>query len=96
MVHMIKPLQDRVLLSRVEAEKKTASGIILTDAAKEKPSMGVVVAVGPGKMDDGKLTPAPVEVGQTVIFKQYATTEVKFENKEYLLIESKDILAIIE
>jgi chaperonin GroES len=96
MGHMIKPLQDRVLLSRVEAEKKTASGIILTDAAKEKPSMGVVVAVGPGKMDDGKLTPAPVEVGQTVIFKQYATTEVKFESKEYLLIESKDILAIIE
>lgn len=93
---MIKPLQDRVLLSRVEAEKKTASGIILTDAAKEKPSMGVVVAVGPGKLEDGKLILSAVEVGQTVIFKQYATTEVKFENKEYLLIESKDILAVVE
>jgi chaperonin GroES len=58
--------------------------------------MGVVVAVGPGKLEDGKLISASVEIGQTVIFKQYATTEVKFENKEYLLIESKDILAIIE
>ncbi len=93
---MIKPLQDRVLLSRVEAEKKTASGIILADAGKEKPSVGVVVAVGAGKLEDGKLIPASVKVGQTVIFKQYATIEVKFENKEYLLIESKDILAIIE
>lgn len=93
---MIKPLLDRVVLEKVESEKKTASGIILTDVSKEKPSLAKVVAVGPGKVDDGKLIEVPVKVGDTVIYKQYATTEVKYENKEYLICESKDILAVIE
>ncbi len=93
---MIVPLQDRVVLEKVEAEKKTASGIILAETSKEKPSMAKVVAVGPGKVEDGQPIPVGVEVGQTVIFKQYAGTDVKFEDKEYLIIESKDILAIVE
>ncbi len=93
---MIVPLLDRVLLEKVEAEKKTASGIILAETSKEKPSMATVVAVGPGKEEDGKLIPVGLKVGQTVIFKQYAGTDVKYEDKDYLIVESKDILAIIE
>lgn len=93
---MIVPLLDRVLLEKVEAEKKTASGILLAEATKEKPSMATVVAVGPGKSDEGILQPMGVKVGQTVIFKQYAGSEVKYENKEYLIVEIKDILAIVE
>ena len=93
---MIVPLLDRVLLEKVEVEKKTASGILLAEATKEKPSMATVVAVGPGKSDEGILQPMGVKVGQTVIFKQYAGSEVKYENKEYLIVEIKDILAIVE
>lgn len=93
---MIVPLSDRILLEKVEAEKKTASGILLAEATKEKPSMATVVAVGPGKVEDGVLIPVGVEVGQTVIFKQYAGTDVKYENKEYLIVEIKDVLAIVE
>ena len=93
---MIVPLLDRVLLEKVEAEKKTASGIILAETSKEKPSMATVVAVGPGKEEDGNLIPVGLKVGQTVIFKQYAGTDVKYEDKDYLIVESKDILAIIE
>lgn len=93
---MIKPLLDRVVLEKVEHEKKTASGIILMDAGKEKPSLAKVIAVGPGKTEDGKLVAVPVNVGDTVIYKQYATTEVKFEGKDYLICEAKDILAIVE
>jgi chaperonin GroES len=93
---MIVPLLDRVLLEKVEAEKKTASGIILAETSKEKPSMATVVAVGPGKEEDGKLIPVGLKVGQTVIFKQYAGTDVKYEDKDYLIVESKDILAVIE
>jgi len=93
---MIVPLQDRVLLEKVEAEKKTASGIILAETSKEKPSMATVIAVGPGKVEDGKTIPVGVEVNQRVIFKQYAGTDVKYGNKDYLIVESKDILAIVE
>lgn len=93
---MIVPLSDRILLEKVEAEKKTASGILLAEATKEKPSMATVVAVGPGKVEDGVLIPVGVEVGQTVIFKQYAGTDVKYDNKEYLIVEIKDVLAIVE
>ncbi|NLA78553.1 MAG: co-chaperone GroES [Erysipelothrix sp.] len=93
---MIVPLKDRVLLEKLEVEKKTASGIILAEASKEKPSMANVVAVGPGSEVDGKLVPVGVEVGQLVIFKQYAGTDIKYENKEYLIVDSKDILAVIK
>jgi len=93
---MIVPLLDRVLLEKAEAEKKTASGIILAESNKEKPSIAKVIAVGPGKTEEGILVPMTVHVNDIVIFRQYATTEVKYENKEYLIVESKDILAIIE
>ena len=93
---MIVPLLDRVLLEKLEVEKKTATGITLAEASKEKPSMAKVVAVGPGVERDGKVIPVGVTVGQVVIFKQYAGTDIKHENKEYLIVESKDILAVIE
>jgi chaperonin GroES len=93
---MIKPLLDRVLLEKVEQEKKTASGIILSDASKEKSYLAKVIAVGPGKVEDGKLIEVGVKVDDLVIYKQYAPTEVKYENKEYLILDAKDILAIVE
>lgn len=93
---MIKPLLDRVVLVKIEPEKKTASGIILSDASKEKPVMAKVVAVGEGKYESGKLIPVKIAVNDTVIYRPYATTEVKFEGTEYLIVESKDILAIVE
>jgi chaperonin GroES len=93
---MIVPLSDRVLLEKVEAEKQTASGILLAETTKEKPSMATVVALGPGKEEKGIVVPMGIEVGQTVIFKQYAGTDVKYENKEFLIVEIKDILAIVE
>jgi len=92
---MIQPLLDRVVLEKMEIEKKTASGIVLSDV-KEKPSMAKVLAVGPGKYENGNLIPVGVSVGETVVYKQYATTEIKIDGKEYLIVESKDILAIVK
>lgn len=92
---MIQPLLDRVVLEKLEIEKKTASGIVLSDV-KEKPSMAKVLAVGPGKYENGNLIPVGISVGETVVYKQYATTEIKVDGKEYLIVESKDILAIVK
>jgi len=88
----IKPLGDRVVIKRLEAEEKTASGIILPGQAKEKPQMAEVVAVGPGT-EDVKMELA---VGDMVIFSQYAGTEVKFEGEEYTIMGQRDILAKVE
>ena len=88
----IKPLGDRVVIKRLEAEEKTASGIILPGQAKEKPQMAEVVAVGPGT-EDVKMELA---VGDMVIFSQYAGTEVKFEGEEYTIMAQKDIVAKVE
>lgn len=88
----IKPLGDRVVIKRLEAEEKTASGIILPGQAKEKPQMAEVVAVGPGT-EDVKME---LEVGDMVIFSQYAGTEVKFEGEEYTIMAQRDILAKVE
>jgi chaperonin GroES len=88
----IKPLGDRVVIKRLEAEEKTASGIILPGQAKEKPQMAEVVAVGPGT-EDIKME---LKVGDMVIFSQYAGTEVKFEGEEYTIMGQKDILAKVE
>lgn len=93
---MIKPLLDRVVLEKIEVEKKTASGIILTDVSKEKPSMAKVVAVGPGRIEDGHLIPMGIHKDEIVIYKTYAATEVKVDGKDYLICEVKDILAIVE
>ena len=87
----IKPLADRVLLEPMEAETKTASGIIIPDNAKEKPQKATVVAVGIGTKD----IPMTVKVGDTVLYGKYSGTELKFEGKDYLIMSEKDILAII-
>ena len=93
---MLKPLGDRVVIRVLGQEEKTASGIFLPDTAKEKPSQGEVVAVGPGKLqDDGKRVALDVKVGDKIIFSKYAGTEVKFEGTKYLIVSERDILAII-
>ena len=87
----IKPLADRVLVEPLEAETKTASGIIIPDTAKEKPQKGNVVAVGSGT----KYNPITVKVGQTVLYGKYSGTELKFEGKDFLIMRESDILAIV-
>ena len=89
----LKPLNDRVLVKRLESEERTASGLYIPDTAKEKPSKGEVV---PGKhADDGKLVPMAVKVGDMVLFNKYAGTEVKIDGAEHLVMREDDILAII-
>ena len=92
----IKPLGDRVVIKDVESEETTKSGIILTSAAKEKPQMAEVLAVGPGGMVDGKEVKMQVSVGQKVIYSKYAGTEVKLDGEEVKIVSQKDILAIVE
>lgn len=93
----IKPLQDRVLVKRIEAEEKTASGIIIPDTAKEKPQEGEVIAVGPGKvMDNGSRVELTVQKGDKILFSKYAGTEVKIDGGEYLIMREDDILGIVE
>ncbi len=91
----IKPLADRVVIKMVEAEEKTASGIILTGTAKEKPQIAEVVAVGPGGVVEGKEVVMEVKVGDRVITSKYAGTEVKFEGEEYTILKQSEILAIV-
>lgn len=92
----LKPLADRVIVKAVEAEETTKSGIILTGAAKEKPSMAEVIAVGPGGVVDGKEVTMTVKVGDKVITSKYSGTEVKFDGEEYVIVRQNDILAIVE
>ena len=94
---MIRPLGDRVLVQRVEAEEKTAGGILLPDTAKEKPKEGKIVALGNGKsLDDGTRSTFSVKVGDRILFTSYAGTEVKFGGTEYLIMREEDILGVIE
>jgi chaperonin GroES len=93
----VKPLFDYVLVKPLEEETKTPSGILLPDTAKEKPQMGKIMAVGPGGVtDDGKKTPMMVKVGQKVMYKKWGGNEIKVEGEEWLLVEQKDILAVVE
>jgi chaperonin GroES len=93
----IKPLQDRILVQRVEEKTTTKGGIIIPDTAKEKPAEGKVVAVGTGKVaDDGKKIPLEVKKGDRVLFGKYAGTEVQIEGDEYLIMREDDVLGIIE
>ena len=93
----LKPLNDRVLIQRLEMEEKTAGGIIIPDSAKEKPQRGKVVAAGPGKLDeDGKRVKMTVKKGDTVLFAKYAGTEFKLDGDECLILREDDILAIVE
>ena len=92
----VKPLGDRVVIKNCEAEETTKSGIILTSAAKEKPQMAMVLAVGPGGNVDGKEITMHVEAGQKVIYSKYAGTEVKVDGEELIIVRQSDILAIVE
>ena len=92
----MKPLGDRVVIKNMEAEETTKGGIILTAAAKEKPQMAEVIAVGPGGIVDGKEVKMQVSVGEKVIYSKYAGTEVKMDGMEYIIVKQSDILAIVE
>ncbi|HSN10491.1 MAG TPA: co-chaperone GroES [Propionibacteriaceae bacterium] len=96
MAATIKPLEDRVLVQPLEAEQTTASGLVIPDTAKEKPQEGKVIATGPGRTDDnGKRIPMDVAEGDIVIFSKYGGTEVKYDGNEYLLLNARDILAVV-
>ena len=93
----IRPLNDRILVVRVEEEKKTAGGIIIPDTAKEKPQEGKVVAAGPGKVaDDGKCIPIEVKKGDRVLFSKYAGSEIKIDGVEHIFMREDDILGILD
>ena len=93
----IRPLQDRILVKRIEEEETTKGGIIIPDTAKEKPQEGKIVAVGKGKLaDDGKLTPLDVKKGDKILFSKYSGTEVNIEGEEHLIIREDDVLGVIE
>ncbi|ADG81641.1 chaperonin Cpn10 [Thermincola ferriacetica] len=94
---MIKPLGDRVVVKPLAAEEKTASGIVLPDTAKEKPQQGEVIAVGTGRtLENGQKLALEVKVGDKVIYSKYAGTEIKLNNEEHLILNERDILAIME
>jgi chaperonin GroES len=92
----IRPLHDRVLIKRLNEEEKTKGGIIIPDSAKEKPQEGKVVAVGKGRIDDGKVIPLDVRVGDKVLFSKYSGNEVKIEGEEHLILKEEEILGILE
>jgi chaperonin GroES len=92
----IKPLEDRIVVTVLESEQTTASGIVIPDTAKEKPQEGTVVAVGPGRFENGQRLPLDIKEGDTVIFSKYGGTEVKYGVDEYLILSSRDVLAVIE
>ena len=93
----IRPMNDRILVVRVEEEKKTAGGIIIPDTAKEKPQEGKVMAAGPGKMgDDGKRVPMELKKGDRVLFSKYAGSEIKIDGVEHIFMREDDILGILE
>jgi chaperonin GroES len=92
----IKPLEDRIVVQANEAETTTASGIVIPDTAKEKPQEGTVIAVGPGRFEDGARVPLDVKEGDTVVYSKYGGTELKYGADEYLVLSARDVLAIIE
>ena len=91
----IRPLQDRILVKRIEEEEKTKGGIIIPDTAKEKPQEAEVVAVGPGSLEDGKRVALEVKKGDKVLIGKYSGTEVKLDGEEHLILREEEILAII-
>jgi len=93
----IRPLQDRLIVKRVEEEEKTKGGIIIPDSAKEKPIEGKVIAAGNGKvLEDGKVRPLDVKAGDRILFSKYAGTEIKIDGEEHLIMREDDILGVIE
>ena len=92
----IRPLQDRIIVKRLEEEEKTAGGIIIPDAAKEKPMQGEVVAAGNGQVtEEGKVLPLDVKVGDKILFGKYAGTEVKLDGEDYLIMREDDVLGVL-
>jgi chaperonin GroES len=92
----IKPLADRVLIEPIEQQEERIGSIIIPDTAKEKPQEGKIIAVGPGRQENGKVVPLQVKVGDRVLYGKYAGTEIKKDGKEYLIVRESDILAVIE
>ena len=93
----IRPLQDRVIVQRIEEEEKTKGGLIIPDTAKEKPQEGKIIAVGKGKLnEDGKITPLDVKVNDRVLFGKYSGTEINIDGEEHLIMREEDILGVIE
>lgn len=92
----IRPLHDRVVIKRLEEERKSAGGIVIPDSAAEKPMRGEVLATGPGKTDDGKVVPMAVKKGEKVLFGKYAGTEVKWNGEDVIVMREDDIMAVIE
>jgi chaperonin GroES len=96
MATKIRPLHDRVIVKRIDEEEKTKGGIIIPDTAKEKPQEGRVVAVGPGRNEDGKVIPLGVKAGDKILFGKYSGTEIKLDGEEHLIMREDDILGVIE
>jgi chaperonin GroES len=97
MTMKFRPLHDRVVVKRIEAEEKSAGGIIIPDTAKEKPQQGEVIAVGPGGRDEtGKLIPIDLRVGDRVLFGKWSGTEVKLDGEEYLIVKESDVMGVLE
>ena len=93
----LRPLGDKILVKRVEAESKTKSGIVLPDTVKERPQEGTILAVGPGRtLDDGTREPIEVSVGEKILFQKYAGTEFKLDDEDLLILSQKDVLAVIK
>jgi len=94
----IKPLEDRILVQPLDAEQKTQSGLVIPDTAKEKPQEGKVLAVGPGRFveNSDKRVPLDVAVGDVVVFSKYGGTEIKYQGEEYLILSTRDVLAVVE
>jgi chaperonin GroES len=96
MATRVRPLHDRVIVQRIKEEEKTKGGIIIPDTAKEKPQEGRVVAVGPGRQEDGKLIALGVKAGDKILFGKYSGTEIKLDGEEHLIMREEDILGVIE
>jgi len=92
----IKPLEDRIVVKPLEAEQTTASGLVIPDTAKEKPQEGKVLAVGPGRFEEGQRLPLDVAIGDVVLYSKYGGTEIKYGGEEYLILSARDVLAVVE
>jgi chaperonin GroES len=92
----LKPLEDRIVVKAIEAETTTASGLVIPDTAKEKPQQGTVIAVGPGRFDNGTRVPMDVKVGDVVLYSLYGGTQIKDGGQDLLVLSARDILAIVE
>jgi chaperonin GroES len=91
----IKPLEDRVVVKPLDAEQTTASGLVIPDTAKEKPQEGTVLAVGPGRFENGNRLPLDVQEGDVVLYSKYGGTEVKYNGEDYLVLSARDLLAVV-